>query len=265
MERFQLLSRDVRLDASGYVAALEDNLLEGVALSSFEADLRQGGGNELKKKFRAVHSSAALAANTFAPFKTSSHALNLAGIGAFDTVRLEGKCPHGVSKSAPNLDALAEGSEGVVAIESKLLEPLSPHTAMFSPKYKEKIVDDRRRSGWFAEMLRLETEPKAYRWLDAAQLIKHAFGIARTYPDRTARLLYLFWEPANPETHPIFAEHRAEIARFAKAISGGGPEFAAISYPELWREWAADRGTDDWLAVHVARLRARYEVAIAMD
>ena len=151
VERFQRLSLDVRLDAWGYVATLENNLVEGVELSSFEADLRQGGGNELKKKFRAVHSSAALAANTFAPFKANRQALRLVGIGAFDTIKLEGKCPHGVSKSAPNLDALAEGSEGVVAIKYfKLLEPLSPHPAVLSPAYAEKITDDRCRSGWLA-------------------------------------------------------------------------------------------------------------------
>jgi hypothetical protein len=148
----------------------------------------------------------------------------------------------------------------VVAIESKCLEPLSPHVAKFAPAYEAGIMEARRETSWFREMLRLSEEPRAYRWLDAAQLVKHAFGIAYTFPDRPATLLYLFWEPSNPEAYPEFGEHREEVARFAVAVSGDGPEFVAMSYPELWRSWDFDTQLE-WLPAHIDRLRARYAVA----
>jgi hypothetical protein len=110
---------------------------------------------------------------------------------------------------------------------------------------EERVVDDEYR----------------YRWLDAAQLVKHAFGIAHTFPNKPATLLYLFWEPSNPKEHPFFDEHRAEVTRFSEAISGGGPEFIAMSYPELWASWDA-HPEPNWLPTHVSRLRARYGVAV---
>jgi hypothetical protein len=106
-------------------------------------------------------------------------------------------------------------------------------------------------------MRRLVERPRTYRWLDAAQLVKHAFGIAYTFPDQPTTLLYLFPEPSNPEEYPIFAEHRAEVARFAASISGDEPNFVAMSYPELWKSWET---YSDPFPVHVDRLRARYGV-----
>lgn len=248
------------LDAKGYVGDAAQNLVEGVRLADCEADLRQGDGNELEGKFRAAHSSSALAVNCFAPFKADPAALRLPGGEKFANLSFERKCPHGLAgRRSPNLDVLAEGPESVVAIESKCLEYLSSHEAKFSPAYEAEIRDWRRETGWFREMLRLVAEPRGYRWLDAAQLVKHAFGLAHTFPDRSVTLLYLFWEPANPAAYPVFAEHRAEIDRFAGGVADGGPDFAALSYPEIWSAWEALE-EPDWLRPHIARLRARYAV-----
>jgi hypothetical protein len=48
------------VDEKGYVNEVRDNLIEGVKLEDFAADLQQGDGNELAKKFRAAHSSSAI-------------------------------------------------------------------------------------------------------------------------------------------------------------------------------------------------------------
>jgi hypothetical protein len=249
------------LDEKGYVGEAVANLIDGVALADFEEDLRQGDGNELAGKFRAAHSSSALAVNTFAPFKSDPSLLRIPGGGGFQRLGFEQKCPHGLpGRRPPNLDVVLAGPGGVVAIESKCLEPLSPHVADFAPAYEAEIKDVRRETAWFRQMLRLIQEPDAYRWLDAAQLVKHAFGIAHTYRDRPATLLYLFWEPSNPEAHPVFAEHRGEVTRFAESVRGGRPDFFAMSYPELWRSWDASPDPE-WLPLHIARLRARYAVA----
>jgi hypothetical protein len=250
------------LDKNGYVSEAGQNLIEGVRLEDFEADLLQGDGNEMKGKFRAAHSSSALAVNTFAPFKADLDSLRLPGGSGFASLHFERKCPHGlVGRRSPNLDVLVDGPNGVVAIESKLLEPLGVHIAKFSSAYPAEITDERCRTAWFGAMKQLMRDPRTYRWLDAAQLVKHAFGIAHTFPNKPATLLYLFWEPSNPKQYRFFDEHRAEVAQFAASVFGGGPEFVAMSYPDLWRSWDA-HSVPEWLQTHVGRLRARYGVGI---
>lgn len=252
----------VCLDEKGYVADAVQNLIEGVSLAHFEADLLQGDGNEMGGKFRAAHSSSALAVNTFGRFKTELSSFSLLNLSGFTSLRFEQKCPHGLAgRRAPNLDIVATGPDRVIAVESKCLEHLAPHVAQFSPAYEAGIRDERRDGAWFQEMRRLSREPRYYRWLDGAQLVKHAFGIAHTFKEQSATLLYLFWEPSNPENHPVFAEHRAEVAQFAASIRGSGPEFVAMSYPELWRSWES-AVSPNWVRVHVGRLKARYDVVV---
>ena len=257
----QAIRPSVQLDHIGYVAHFRDNLLPGVHPADFEADLRQGRGNELEGKFRAAHSSSALVVNCFAPFRERTEQLRLGTFAGFNSLRFEAKCPTGLGGTPPHLDVLVDGAERVVGIESKCTEFLSPHTAGFAPAYRNRLDFALREGGWFAEMLRLHETPAAYRWLDAAQLIKHAFGLARTYSGRPSVLLYLFWESANAGKFSVFQEHRREIAEFDDRVQGSSPGFAAMSYNELWSEWA-DADPPAWLAEHLARLRARYDVAI---
>ncbi|PKP68316.1 MAG: hypothetical protein CVT82_15690 [Alphaproteobacteria bacterium HGW-Alphaproteobacteria-4] len=253
---------DLLIDDKGYAPDFRDTLLPLVATDDFEADLQAGDGNELQTKFRAAHSSSGLAVNCFAPFRARIADLALPGNGRFDALQFERKCPTGLRGGrAPNLDVLLTGPTNVVGIESKLTEYLARHQAAFSPAYAEQIRDDRREHGYFREMLRLVDAPDSYHWLDAAQLIKHAFGLARCFRDRPVTLLYLFWEPANPDAAPEFAAHRQEISAFAERVAGSTPEFRAMSYPELWRTWH-DAGPAAWLAQHIAALRERYEVTL---
>jgi hypothetical protein len=248
------------IDEKGYVAYATKNLVEGVRLADFEAALRQGDGNEMEGKFRAAHSSSALAVNTFAPFKADPAALRLPGDSGFTELSFEQKCPHGLlGRRSPNLDVVASGTNGVVAIESKCLEPLTSHKPEFAPAYEAEIRDERRQGAWLREMQRIAARPNTYRWLDVAQLVKHAFGLAYTFRDERVTLLYLFWEPSNPEAYSRFAEHRVEINRFATSIEGSGPDFVALSYPELWKLWDSNSGPE-WLSIHVQRLRERYWV-----
>jgi len=249
------------VDEKGYVGEATENLIDGVYLSEFEADVRQGDGNELGNKFLAVHSSSALAVNTFAPFKAHPAALGLVADTGFISLHFERKCPHGLREgNPPNLDVFVDGPKALIAVESKCTEHLRSHKAKFRPAYDAEIRDARRKTAWFKEMQRLRENPCAYRWLDAAQLVKHAFGLAYTFPNRPVTLLYLFWEPSNPDKFPIFAEHRAEISQFAESVSGAGPDFVSMSYPELWASWAK-HFEPDWLPAHLGRLRTRYGVA----
>lgn len=99
-----------------------------------------------------------------------------------------------------------------------------------------------------------------YCWLDAAQLIKHTFGLVRTFQERQVPLLYLFWEPSNSNHDPIFAAQQAEIAEFANRVAGSVPSLMAMSYPELWEMWRSSAST--WLGDHLDALDARYVASI---
>ena len=107
----------------------------------------------------------------------------------------------------------------------------------------------------------LQADPRLYRHLDAAQLVKHYLGLRNTFPGRNVTLLYLFWEPTNAADFPEFRRHRDEIATFAESTSVSAVHFIAMSHPELWTEWETLE-KPAWLGGHVAYLRARYEVAI---
>ncbi len=184
---------------------------------------------------------------------------DLAGHYGLHVEAFERKYPTGLARAQPpHLDVVASGPGARVAIESKCLEYLTPKRPAFSDRYRTEITDERADGPWYAEMLRLVAgEGPGYRWLDAAQLIKHAFGLAHE-ADRPTTLVYLYWEPMDAGLSPLFAEHRQEIAEFAERIAGGTPRFEAMSYPELWDAWAPS--DDSRLVAHVGALRARYEV-----
>ncbi len=102
--------------------------------------------------------------------------------------------------------------------------------------------------------------PESYAWLDAAQLIKHAFGLARSFSGYRVTLLYLFWEPEYPDCDPIFAAHRREIAEFTDRVAGSTPHFCALSYQSLWADWRLS--APPWLSGHLDDLTARYAIKI---
>ncbi|WP_417496530.1 PGN_0703 family putative restriction endonuclease [Maricaulis sp.] len=260
-EALVLTRPGVTVDEKGYVNSFRDALLPLVSAADFETDLRAGDGNELETKFRAAHSSSALAVNCFAPFCRRITDLHTPFAEPFSKLQFERKCPTGLRGGrAPNLDALLSGPNGVVGIESKLTEYLTRHRAQFSPAYPEQIRDGRREQGYFREMLRLMDAPTSYAWLDAAQLIKHAFGLAHTFSSQPVTLLYLYWEPANTACDPIFEAHRREIAQFADRVAGATPRFAAMSYPELWAHWR--KAAPGWLSGHLDELAGRYAITV---
>lgn len=247
---------DAIVDESGYVVDWRLNLLPGIAPEWVEGDFRQGSGNELGGKFRAAHSSSALVANVFAPFKQDPQALKLPGAGAIGGFCFERKCPTGLKGTPPNLDLVAFGADGIVGVESKCLEPFTTKLAKFSDAYLA-LPDERKDSGWFRELSRLRDEPGAYAQLDAAQLVKHAFGLWNTWPGASVTLLYLYWEPLDCAEHPILSAHRAELESFARRIEGVGPSFRALPYSQLLAHWETP-DAPHWLVRHLRQLRERY-------
>ncbi len=249
----------VAIDDQGYVARPEENLIPGLSLNDFANDITRGAGQERIGKSRAVHSSAALAINCFAPLRASFHRFDIGDCRDLQVDGFERRFSIGLARSqAPHVDVVANGRGGMVAIQSTCLEYLTLKRATFSPRYRTQIVDERCKGPWFEEMVRLASgRGSGYVMIDAAQLIEHALGLTRASALPTT-LLYLFWEPMDAGLSPLFARHRGEIDVFAARVEGSTLRFAAMSYAELWSEW--DDSGDPFLRAHVAALRARYEV-----
>ena len=102
--------------------------------------------------------------------------------------------------------------------------------------------------------------PRAYRWLDAAQLVKHALGLVHTYTGRAVTLLYLYWEPLNAADFWLFAEHRRETTAFAGRVVSPHLDFESMTYNDLWASW--DACASRWVSAHLRDLRARFRIEI---
>jgi hypothetical protein len=100
-----------------------------------------------------------------------------------------------------------------------------------------------------------------FEFLDAAQLVKHAFGLV-TQGRRKGKkpvLLYLFAEPERRGEVAIpaaaFARHRAEIARFGAAVANAQVMFRAVSYREWLATWPSPPST---VGLHAAAILERF-------
>ena len=206
------LNPNIEIDRYGYVKKFQDNLLTLVRVEDFIDDLKAGAGNELEKKFPAIHSSAALVINSFAPFRSEIGNLSfpppIIKNERFNDLEFERQCPTSLRGTPPHLDVFLKGNnDKIIAIESKFTE-------IFQKKSDYNIstsyFDDKPRiwksSQYYDELERIRDGLVKYHYLDAPQLIKHAFGLMNTFlrhPESQMQqitLLYLYWEPENIET-----------------------------------------------------------------
>lgn len=244
-------------DRKGYLAKPEMNLLSGVTPEMIKEDYENGRGHEWEHKFRAIHSSAALTANTFGRWKNEPARLMFAGHTGFDKLKFEAKCPTGLGGTPPHLDVLLASTDTVIAIESKLLEPLSLTKPEFSASYSRErlpLCED----SWWILLENVRQRPASH--LDAAQLIKHYLGLRHSYPDlNNVMLVYLFWKPLNANEFGEYKRYAKELEKFQRAIQHSKKvRFMALDYLQLWDEWEKDRH----MAEHAKLLKDRYCVEI---
>lgn len=219
-------------DEKGYVRRLEDNLLPGVEVAAARADFSRGSGNELKKKILAVHSSAALAANTFGRGKSDPDKLTILGQSGFAPPSLEWKPEKWFNSRPPNLDAKLESREVLIGIESKLTEPLTKHKPDFSEEYRRERFD-RCENLWWELLEQMRTAQPAH--LDVAQLVKHYLGLSNVRKEgQRCVLLYLYWEPLNADDVAEYRVHREEASRHFSSM----PSVCALVM--RW-QWGAGR------------------------
>ena len=240
-------------DSQGHVSDPAENLLGDLAPGIIKAEYSEGSGQEWPLKICAVHSSAALTANTFGRWKLEPTRLKILGLSGFHSVRLEAKCATGLKGTPPNLDVLLESSRIVVGIESKLLEPLTLKKPQFSPSYSLENLPRCEKVWWYL-LCDVRNWPPSH--LDAAQLIKHYLGLRKKYQDgRQVYLVYLYWKPLNAESFPEYRRHEEEIKRFHDAVAGKSEiQLVAMDYLQLWDSWEQNPE----LAEHTHLLKKRY-------
>lgn len=204
--------------------------------------LERAGGNEIASgKFANPRSSAALAVNGFGWFLERPSLLPaFPGLEALDwppmkvDIERQMRFPWRGGRH-PWLDAAVETRSSLIGVESKRYEPFRDQkSANLYEAYDRDVWGDGMEQ-WCQMRDDLRAEPKRYRYLDAAQLVKHAFGLV-TEGRRMGKkpvLLYLFAEPSDAGSASVFSEHRAELDNFAGQVANGRVRFASCS----WAEW----------------------------
>ncbi len=266
---------DVAVDAQGFVRDAASNLrvpLSGAATRDFARGSELAARGLRPARIAALRSSAALVANVFDYWTTRDCAALLAALGfpggavvsheestdgaAVAQLAFEEPVPTGVAGDPPTLDvALRLRSGYVVAIESKFTEWLvrrPRHKAVFKPKYfppGRALWRERGLEACQTLAEGLQTGRERCKHLHAAQLLKHALGLAALAPGaHTIVYLYYHWPCREAQIH------RAELARFA-ALTAGELPLRALTYQSLYAALAAEAVTD---RVYLDYLGARY-------
>ena len=105
-------------------------------------------------------------------------------------------------------------------------------------------------------MCELRAEPDRYKFVDTAQLVKHAFGLLKRFGSRDIRLVYLYWEPANSLSWADCRRHREEASELAGTVADSSVRLIPMSYQELWEEWELSGPP-----AHLRFLKVRYNRA----
>lgn len=228
---------------------MKTDFLPGIPIDHVLRRLEEAGGKEIESgKFSSPESSAALAVNCFGWFIPQPESLpalpGLSGAGTPQIVDVEfcARFPWSGGRH-PWLDAVVQTSTTLIGVESKRFEPFrDAKTANFSEAYDQDV--------WGPDMKRFERMRDRLRsgeihfdYLDAAQLVKHAFGLVTTARRRSLApvLFYVFAEPLERAGRPIAPEansaHRQEAKRFRDETCGDEVVFEFASYRDWFDTW----------------------------
>jgi hypothetical protein len=253
---------------------MDDIFLPGLPVDLIRAAYAAAPGNEIDSgKLESPESSAALVANTFGLFLSEPEALpplsgsENCGWPAL-SVRLEAvvRFPWKGGRH-PCLDVLIETEKCLIGIESKRYEPFrSKSKAVFSEAYWRPVWGDAM-AGYEHVRDDLRDENTTFMHLDAAQLIKHAFGLRtevhrnKDFPGKQAVLLYLYAEPTQwPDGRLISDDdidrHRSEISRFSEIVADDEVVFRSCSYGELLTQW--DQASNQAIRRHSQAIKERF-------
>ncbi len=232
-----------------------DLLIEGVAERELPPSLDP-------VRFDSPHSGMALTVNSFVPWRRTLDLLPLGGRTGFDAIQFDVRCPTGLRGTPPHLNLLALRPDHAIAVVVRSVEYLTRRRSTIAAAYDDLLTETPGLTPWLRQLIEWRRDRLSYRHVDLPALVKYATALRRTFPDRPATLLYLFWEPLDASAYGEFRDHREELLNLVDGIHGAQVGFAAESFDELWHGWS-DRPAPAWIAGHVARLRSRYAVSLA--
>ena len=261
-----------------YCANFAHSVIDGITTEMFCCDLIRGDGGELSNssgsapKFNSISSSASLAVNTFAPWKTRLDEL-IVDLGTeqmtgFDKLEFEHIAHTAIPKAKkhPNLDVWLESDDAILAIECKFCEYLGERTekASLHQAYKRLASSMDRNNPW-VKAIDLVTNEKSecrYKFFDAVQIIRHYFGVLNS-GQKEKHLLYLYWHPENEDWEQLypFDKQEEELKEFSSLVKDHGDvQFHYMSFNDLWRQWHCI--VDPKVQKHVTQLEVKYSVVI---
>ena len=251
-------------DARGYLNTVEKNLLQPLHDRTRKA-FESGSGGELQDmktrpaKMKALHSSSALAVNVFDYWvdkESSVMTMALELDSEITAIKFEEQYSTGLKGNPPNLDVVLELADGnVIGIESKFSEWLTPKTKSYEP-FKGKYFPDGLSLWENAGLPKAQYAAKSmyegelsFRYLDAAQLLKHALGMATQLGNRFF-LYYIFhdWPGAESEVN------KQEVTSFSEIVDDR-LGFKFLSYQKLFNSLQHLEDTDDQ---YLGYLKERY-------
>ena len=232
--------------------------------------LELAGGNEIESgKLGSPQSSAALAINSFGRFCLEPECLPpLPGLENIDwpatrvDIEYSARFPWAGGRH-PWLDALVQTQEFHIGVECKRFEPYrDTKTASFSDAYWRDVWGENM-TPYLNVRDGLKNKTLSYKYLDAAQLVKHAMGLRTDYAKGKGGkpiLAYVYVESLS--TSPIkvtaqsVAQHKTEIEDFAKRVSCAEVDFVAFSF-ECWLSTFPAHAE-----AHAQRVAERFELNI---
>lgn len=215
---------------------------------------------ELRPRLTRPDSAMALVLNSFLPWLEQTDALELAGLGHFQELNFDTRCPTGVRGTPPHIELVASGPEGVVGATVQVFDYLAMRPSSLSAAYATLALPPSM-SPWAALMRKAVSDPGEYRYVDIPALCKLAVGLGRIFVHRPVCLLYLFLEPDDVGQAPAFAGHRAELARLAELTGASAVTLVVSSFHELWTEWRIGSAPVALKAI-ATELCRRYAVAM---
>ncbi|HEX7237781.1 MAG TPA: hypothetical protein VF405_12515 [Gammaproteobacteria bacterium] len=253
-------AQGVRYDARGFVRALAYNLrepLDGSALAELQRGSELMPRAAQPARAHSLCSSAALVVNVFGYWRGRDQtplleALGVRGPGG-TRLEFEAPLPTGLPGDPPAADVALYRPDGrCVAVESKFGEWLTPR-----PRGKRVFKDKYFAQGrvWEAAGLplcqalaeELQDGRERLKYLHAAQLLKHALGLA-VNGLRTSALVYLYYDGLGREA----ATHRAEVDRVVSRLKPE-LELRAATYQALFDALRAQPGIDRAYVDYLAR------------
>lgn len=230
-----------------YLPNLADNLFEPLSEASL-GGYNSGDGHETKDnkaqlaKMKALHSSSAIVVNLFqywqnkavCPIVYACKLCSTSKTNLINNIRFEEKFEISENRSlfpySPNIDVVIEDSQSCVyAIESKFTEPYRGKPDGIPQSYIDQVSFWNELSNLYELAKEISPDNNTFRYLDAAQLIKHILGLKKNHAKSSFRLLYLWYDVFGEDG----AKHREEIEQFAEIAKKDHINFSHITHQEV--------------------------------